>query len=144
MLAARTRSGDVGWYFNFDQMVWKENEADAKDKQGLGIFGRYGWAHRDVNRVHHFWSAGASYRGLIPSRNNDILAFGVAQSILSSQYRHEINSLADRETVYELYYAIQVAPWLVITPDVQVITNPGGDKNARDALVGGLRFKIVF
>ena len=55
-----------------------------------------------------------------------------------------MNSLADRETVYELYYAIKVTPCCVITPDLQVITNPGGNKDARDALVGGLRFKIVF
>ncbi|GAF99875.1 unnamed protein product, partial [marine sediment metagenome] len=34
--------------------------------------------------------------------------------------------------------------WCVITPDVQVITNPGGSKDARDALVGGVRVKISF
>lgn len=143
VLAERHRSGDVGWYFNMDQMVWKESEG-PKDKQGLGVFARYGWAHRDVNRISHFWSVGAAYQGLIPSREADVLAFGVAQSILSSQYRHNVNSLADRETVYELYYAINVTPWCIITPDVQVITNPGGNKDARDALVGGVRFKIVF
>ena len=55
-----------------------------------------------------------------------------------------MNSLADRETVYELYYAIKVTPWCIITPDVQVITNPGGNNDTRDAPVGGVRFKIVF
>ncbi len=142
--ATQERSGDVGFYFNMDQMVWKENESEAKDKQGLGVFARYGWAHRDVNRIQHFWSLGAAYQGIIPSRDDDVLAFGVAQSILSHQYRHNVNSLADRETVYELYYAIKVTPWCFITPDIQIITNPGGNKDARDALVGGLRFKIVF
>jgi porin len=55
-----------------------------------------------------------------------------------------VDPLADRETVYELYYSIMVTPWLTITPDVQVITNPGGRNDARDALVGGLRIKLVF
>jgi len=73
-----------------------------------------------------------------------VLAFGVAQSILSSRYRRNVSSLANRETVYELYYAIKVTPCCIITPDVQVITNPGGNKDARDARVGGVRFKIVF
>ena len=141
--AQQRRSGDMGFYFNFDQMIWKENN-DPKDKQGLGVFARYGWAHRDVNKINHFWSAGAAYQGLIPSRGADVLGLGVAQSILSSQYRHNIDSRADRETVYELYYAIKVTPWCVVTPDIQVITNPGGDRDARDALVGGVRVKIAF
>ena len=34
--ADRYESGDVGFYVNFDQMVWKEN-GDAADKQGLGV-----------------------------------------------------------------------------------------------------------
>jgi porin len=136
-------SGDVGFYTNFDQLVWKENE-NPKDKQGLGAFFRYGHAERDVNKVSDFWSVGTQYQGLLPSRDRDVLAFGVAQSIMSSQYRHEINDHADRETVYEMYYAIEVTPWCIITPDLQVITNPGGNDNARDALVGGLRMKIAF
>ncbi len=141
--APRTDSSDVGFYVNFDQMVWKEND-DAKDKQGLGVFARYGYAKGDVNAINHFWSVGASYLGPIPSRDKDVLAFGVAQSIMSQDLRDEINPLADRETVYELYYAFEVAPWCVITPDLQVITNPGGNKNARDAFIGGVRVKIVF
>ncbi|MGB2986981.1 MAG: carbohydrate porin [Phycisphaerae bacterium] len=142
LLAERRRSGDVGFYFNFDQMVWKEND-NPKDKQGLGVFARVGAAHRDVNKISHVWSLGAAYQGLFPMRESDVLGFGVAQAILSSQYRDNIDSRADRETVYELYYKIKVAPWCEITPDVQVITNPGADKDARDALVGGIRIKIA-
>ena len=104
----------------------------------------YGFAHPDVNAINHYWSVGAQYQGLIPSRDKDVLAFGVAQSIMSHTYRNNVNPLADRETVYELYYAIVVTPWLVITPDVQVITNPGGNEDAHDALVGGVRVKIAF
>ncbi len=66
----------------------------------------------------------------------------MAQSILSSQYRHNVDARADRETVYELYYRIQVTPWCEITPDIQFITHPGGLKDARDALVGGVRVLI--
>ncbi|MBN1490146.1 MAG: carbohydrate porin, partial [Phycisphaerae bacterium] len=142
-LRTETENGGVGFYLSFDQMVWKENN-DPKDKQGLGLFFNYGFAHGDVNRVEHFWSLGGQYQGLIPTRDKDVLGLGVAQSMLSNQYRHEINSRADRETVYELYYAIQITPWCAITPDVQVITNPGGTKDARDALVGGVRVKIDF
>lgn len=137
------RTGDVGFYTNFDQLVWKE-KADAKDKQGLGLFARYGFAHGEVNRVNHAWSTGAQYEGLLPDRDKDVLGFGVAQLMLSEQYRHNVRAAADRETVYELYYAIHVTPWLVLTPDVQIITNPGGDKTARDSIVGGVRVRVAF
>lgn len=141
VLNNRTHGSDVGFYASFDQMLYKEND-DPKDKQGLGAFFRYGFAHRDINAISNFWSVGSQYQGLIPNRDKDVLAFGVAQSIMSSQMRHEVNNLADRETVYELYYAIHVTPWLVVTPDIQVITNPGGNKDARDALIGGIRARI--
>ena len=142
-LHTSTRNGDVGFYMSFDQTLWKENE-DPEDSQGLGAFFRYAFAHGDVNDISHFWSLGAQYEGLIETRDSDVLGLGFAQSIMSSQYRDEIDSRADRESVYELYYAIKLLPWVTVTPDVQVITNPGGDKDARDALVGGLRVKVVF
>jgi porin len=137
----RTRGDDVGFYTSMDQLVLKEN-ADAKDKQGLGVFLRYGWNKRDINKISDFWSIGAQYQGLIPTRNNDVLAFGMNQSILSSQYRHELNPNADRETVYELYYSIQITPWIFVTPDIQYITEPGGLSTVRDSLVGSIRVKI--
>ena len=143
VLAPRTRNDDVGFYMNFDQMIWKENKS-PKDKQGLSVFGRYGFAHGDVNMIEHFWSAGTAYAGLFPSRDKDTLGFGVGQGILSEQYRGEVDSRADRETVYELYYAYQLTPWCVITPDLQVVTNPGGGKDDRDAVVGGVRVRVSF
>lgn len=143
VLAARWRNEDVGWYLTFDQLVWKENDV-PEDKQGLGAFFRYGFAHPETNRVNHFWSIGAQYQGALPTRGQDVLAFGVAQSVMSKTLRHEINDLADRETIYELYYAYHLTPWCVITPDLQFITNPGGNEDARDAIIGGVRVKISF
>jgi porin len=140
---AQYNTGDMGFYTNFDQMIWKEND-NPKDMQGLGLFGRYGYAHGDYNRLEHFWSVGGQYEGLIPTRDKDVLGFGVGQAIMSRQFRGRVNRLADRETVYEAYYNIQVTPWLQITPDLQVITNPGGFADRRDSLVGGVRLRVLF
>ncbi|MHC4698232.1 MAG: carbohydrate porin [Planctomycetota bacterium] len=143
LLAPRSRSGDMGFYFGCDQFLFKENER-PKDKQGLSVFARYGFARGDVNKIEHFWSVGGKYVGAVPGRNKDTLALGVAQGILSDQYRDEVRDRADRETVYELYYAFHVTPWCIVTPDIQFIANPGGDKDDRDALVAGLRLRILF
>jgi len=37
-----------------------------------------------------------------------------------------------------------VTPWCIISPDVQFITNPGGGKDGRDAIVGGIRVRVAF
>ena len=123
--------------------MWKENDKPG-DQQGMALFGRYGYAHGDVNRIEHFWATGGQYVGLIPTRNKDTLGFAVGQGIISKDLRGSTRPMADRETVYEWYYAIHLTPWCVVTPDLQVVTNPGGDKDDRDAVVGGLRVRITF
>lgn len=142
-LAAESRDDNRGFYLGLDQTIWKEN-ADTDDKQGLGIFARYGYSHPGLNRINQHWQSGLSYRGLLPTRDNDVFGFAVSQSMLSKQYRRQVNPDADRETVYEWYYLWQITPWCTITPDLQVITNPGGNRDDRDAIVGGVRMRVIF
>lgn len=142
-LAPRTRDDDVGLFLGFDQLVWRETPG-AKDKQGLALFGKYGYSHADINFLEHYWAAGGQYQGLIPGRDDDVLGFGVAQSIVSGDYRREIDGTFDRETVYELYYRIKLAPWLWLTPDIQFINQPGANQDDRDAFVAGLRLRVTF
>ncbi len=142
-LKSRHEDHDQGFYIGFDQMVWKEND-DPKDTQGWGVFARYGYANADRNKIADAWEVGTSVKGLIPTRDADVAGFAVSQGMLSEQYRDEIDPLADRETVYELYYAYQLMPWLIISPDLQFITNPGGDTDDRDAIVGGVRVRVIF
>lgn len=132
---------DLGFYFNMDQMLWKENSADEADAQGLGMFFRYGFAHEDCNPIEHFWSIGAQYQGLIPTRDDDVLGLGFAQGMLSGRLR-DLDG-GDRESVYELYYNALVLPWLNVTPDFQYIVNPGA-ADGRDSFVAGLRMQMSF
>lgn len=133
--------GDVGFYMSLDQMLLRESPADM---QGLGWFFRYGYRHGDVNRIEHFWSTGAQYEGLIPKRNKDVLGFGMYSVIASEDYREFVNDDFRRETGYELYYKIQVTPWLTFTPDLQYIYQPGGLTSATDAFVIGFRARVIF
>jgi porin len=130
---------DVGFYTNCDQMVWKENDK-KDDTQGLGVFARYGIADADVNEIKSFWSTGVQYQGLIPTRDKDVMAFGVGQSRLS----REAGFGESQETSLEWYYNIALTPWLHVSPDVQYIFNPGGDSSATDAVVLGVRVKMSF
>jgi carbohydrate-selective porin OprB len=50
----------------------------------------------------------------------------------------------DYENVLELYYSAALTGWLNISPSVQYISNPGGDRTVSDAVVLGLRLQMIF
>ncbi len=130
---------NVGFYTSCDQMLWKENN-QKDDMQGLGVFGRYGIADAAVDRIKSFWSTGLQYQGIIPTRDKDVMSFGVGQGRFSRQADFARSS----ETVLEWFYNIEVTPWLHVSPDVQYIFNPGGNDSANSAVEVGLRVGITF
>jgi carbohydrate-selective porin OprB len=136
-----TRGSDYGFYLSFDQQIYRESDADD---QGLGFFARYGYRHGDINQVQNFWSAGLSYEGLIPSRDRDSLGAAVYQSIPSRQLNDRVNRWAEAETGLEVFYALAVTRWLVVTPDFQYISSPGIDSSQDDVIVLGCRTRISF
>lgn len=139
---APVKHGDWGAYVNFDQVVTRENPETEGDEQGLGLFFRYSYAGGDVNVIEHFWSIGFQFEGLIPTRDDDVWGFGVAQGILSGDIESTGVS-PHRETALETYYSFQVYPWMTISPDFQWILRPGG-LDGPDAFVAGMRMRIMF
>ncbi|MFP4175721.1 MAG: carbohydrate porin [Candidatus Brocadiia bacterium] len=133
----RTRRDDVGGYISADQMLWRENKQDL---QGLGAFTRLGVASDTVNEVEFFGSLGLSYRGLVPGRGEDVLGLGYAHGDLSTHGGFSASS----EQVIEVYYQAQVAPWLRISPDLQLVSDPGGDRSSGDVLAAGVRVQVDF
>jgi len=134
-----SESDDLGFYLSLCQLIWLENDA-PQDTQGLALFARYGLADDKVNELHYFYSLGCQYQGLLPCRDNDVLGLAVAQGRLSS----DASATASRETAIELYYNIQIAPWLSLTPSLQYIANPGADQSTDDATLLALRAQMAF
>ncbi|MFH1369674.1 MAG: carbohydrate porin [Planctomycetota bacterium] len=132
---------DVGFYITCDQMVTKEN-TDPDDTQGLGLFFRYGNADSSRNDITDFWSIGFQYQGLFEGRDDDLLGVGFAHGIFSDKASATYTD--DYESAFEIYYSVQIAPWLAISPDFQYVTNPGGDSTIDDAVVLGLRMQMTF
>lgn len=148
----RVRFGDPGmpterdgdnwtFYMSHDQMLYREND---KDSQGLGMFFRYAYSPSAMYRYKQFWSMGPVYTGLIPTRDRDVLGFGFAQLVDSGAYRRWRDPNSGNETIYELYYAVEVTPWLVVTPDIQYIDNPGGNDSISHAIAGGVKIRVTF
>ena len=171
-LASSTSSGNGGCYVVLDQLIYRQQaasessvgattgKASAGDKsfkapfaleksnKGLGWFGRIGMAPTDRNIISFYFDTGLSYKGLIPSRDNDTLGigFGYAQLSKGAQdgLRDEGACPAGAEMVVELTYQARITPWFSVQPDIQYIINPGGTSDLQNALGIGGRASIVF
>jgi len=169
VLADTTSSGNFGWYFILDQMLYREPSAELpspagkatpdgksfkspvsleKSNQGLGWFGRLSFTKPDRNFLNFYFDTGLTYTGLLPSRDQDVLglAFAYAQlgDVAQDQLVESGSYGVGAEMVLELTYQAQVTPWLVLQPDLQFIINPGGARNLGNALVIGGRAAITF
>ena len=176
-LSESTNSSNYGWYFILDQMLYREPSAEVpvvagnskdgksvvdspsaksfkapvvlgKSDQGLGFFGRIAFTKEDRNFVNFYFDTGLTYKGLIPSRDDDIIGIAFAYAQLGNTAR---NSLVDEgslsvgaEMVLEVTYQCQITPWLVIQPDIQYIINPSGTQDFDNAFVIGGRAAITF
>jgi porin len=148
--------GDWGVYGVIDQMLWRSDSGSAS------VFLRGGLAPSDRNLVSWYIDGGVGLKGLIPGRADDTLTFGIAHShisldaaaldqdtLLLSGPPYPIRSA---ETVFELSYIAQIAPWWTIQPDIQYIVRPGGNvpdpndptRTVGNAFVIGGRTTITF
>ena len=126
---------NCGVYYNFDQYVYQE---EADPTQGLGLFGRFGYARGDVNAINYFYSIGVGGQGIIPDRDKDTFGLGYTHSNLSNDMPAPFHS----EQAVEVYYNIEVFPWLHISPDLQFVVNPGGTDANDVAVVWGMRMHM--
>jgi porin len=129
-----------GWsvWYNFDQYLYTE----PQDKtQGVGVFGNFASASDETNPVTTFYSIGLGGKGIIPRRDKDRFGLGYYCLNMSDQFPSRFN--LNTEQGVELFYNIEVTPWFHITPDIQVIVDPGaGDQ--KTAMVYGVRGQISF
>jgi len=133
------RPDDWCLFYNFDQYVYTEKDDPT---QGIGVFGRFGWSTGRANPTEAFYSIGLSGTGLVPTRDRDVVGLGYYYQDLSDRLRQF--GLYSEQGV-ELFYNIEVTPWLHVTPDLQVVINPAGGFGDRDvAIVGGLRAQMSF
>ncbi|MBN2109297.1 MAG: carbohydrate porin [Deltaproteobacteria bacterium] len=128
-----------GFYGFWEQQLWKENPGAQDCKQGIGLFAQYGWAPKDRFEVEDYAGGGLRWQGAIPGRDDDVLGLGAFNVYFSDRAELKNHS----ETAVELFYKGQLTGWLAVQPDLQYITNPGGDID-KNALVLGCRAEFVF
>jgi len=136
-------------------------EQPLADEGETGLFGRIGWN----DGTHESWSyvesdrhasIGAQVSGVHWGREEDRVGFAYGINGLSAQHKNYLAAggigilLGDGKLNYgpeqalEVYYRVQLGPYVQITPDFQFIQNPGYNKDRGPAEVYGVRAHLSF
>lgn len=136
---------NYGCYFNFEQMVYKEQKDNPDDMQGLVLFGQLGMSPSNKNDLCKYGAVGLHYKGPIPKRDNDLAGIAVGCGNFASRLNNITYDLGGRtgsETVVEAFYRVFITKWFYLQPDVQYIMNPGG--MYQNSVAIGVRSVVTF
>jgi len=112
---------------------------DQQLTDNLMVFLRAAYEDDDVYEVESAWSIGAEVRGTKWNRESDALGIAIAQALVNDDLDPD-----DTETLVEIYYSYAVNDQLSISPDLQIIDNPGGDSDNDTVVVLGTRAQVNF
>lgn len=150
-LPAANDQGRDGVYLSLKQQVTGHG---GKTPKGLSLFLNFVAADRATSMIDRQIAIGGSYRGLIPSRPNDAIALATGATHVNDRYAHNEGLLLlsgagtqpvqHTEYVTELDYRAQVVKGLKLTPNLQVIDDPGGVDSRDTAVVLGLTADATF
>ena len=147
----RRSPANYGAYAIMDQLVWVSPNSPTG---GLGVFARVTGAPGDRNVIDVFADAGLTYRAPFPGRVNDTAGLGIGYARVSrtGAARAGLPGVSGGETVVELTYQYQIAPWWQVQPDFQYVYSPGANapdprrpgRRISNAAVFGVRTAINF
>ena len=157
--ASSTQPWNYGLYFIANQMLYRvpqpasasvtansgqQTAAPSLTDKGLGIFAYIGLAPRNSSVINFYVDGGLNYKGLIPTRDNDVLGVGFAYGHLNNNPQgNDGSSNPGYEMVFEATYQIVLTPWLSLQPDLQYVMQPSST-DIPNALVLGTRATISF
>ena len=108
-------------FYNFDQYLYQPEEGVDR---GVGLFGRFGAGEGQPIPTQYFYSIGIGAKGLIPGRELDQFGIGYYYSSnnnITLQFPRVTQSALRDEWGFEAYYNLALTPWVLISPDIQVI-----------------------
>jgi high affinity Mn2+ porin len=124
-----TEERHSGWGISLDQQVAKY----------VTLFSRIGFSTDGGVNFDRAYTLGTQFDGGMWGRENDRVGLAVGRLEASSE-----SGMTGNETPVELYYAWQVNEHLQLSPNLQWIGEPGGDKSAGDVTIWGLRAKMSY
>jgi len=132
-----------GFYWQADQMLWRESE-----DQGLSLFSLWVFAPKYNNDFSFYAHGGLVYEGAIPTRDEDQLMAVVAVGQYSYYDLVEARADGDPEpnqtVLIEAGYRFKLNGWSFVQPFAQYIVQPDGTTAVANAAILGLFFGIDF
>lgn len=108
-------------------------------------FARIGLSDGNTTPFAGGWQAGLRWDEVFGGRPDSAISIGVHQGRLSKKFRangaDQGLDLGKAESGVELTFSDTMGR-LSIQPDLQIIHNPGGEKNRRNAVIAGVRFTV--
>ncbi len=145
------------WTNRSDHVEWSNPTDDNEENWGFGVsldqvlhegvtgFFRAGIQDKSVSEVKLSISFGGKFRGLWPGRKKDTLGVALGYNRLSKDFEDSLAPLdMDHELMLEGYYTFHVNEQLLISPDIQIIRNPGGLDDADTIMTLGVRAQVFF
>jgi porin len=133
--------GNHGLYATFDLALGQLG--------GMSFDGamRAGTAPVEFNIVDRYVGVAFTASHLFESRPKDTLGLGVAFAHVGKSYRDvsefDGTPATSAETLVELVYRTELAPWLALVPNVQFVNSPGAVRGVDDSWIAGLRFEMT-
>lgn len=121
---------------------------DQKLSDSVGLWARLGFQDPDVSQFDKAFSLGISVSGQIIGRCADVLGLGYGVGFPSSSYKNA-TGFSDAEHYIEIYYKFVVIGdgstiGFHLSPDFQLVFNPGGNGSVHPVIVPGLRAQFHF
>ncbi len=122
----------------------KQTTAPSIPDKGLGIFTHIGFCPPISSLINFHIDSGLNHKGLIPTRDNDVLGVAFAYGHLNNNPQgNDENSIPGYEIGTKVTYQIELTSWFSLQPDLQYVLHPSGTDIA-NALVLGARATISF
>jgi porin len=123
----KPEKGSWNIHYNFDQYLYEPKKGSGR---GVGIFGRLGVSDGNPNFMKFYGSFGIAGKGVFDSRPHDQFGWGYYYINVNNptiQGPLQTSSLLRDEYGFEWYYNFALTPWMMLTPDIQVVR--GAQKN---------------
>jgi porin len=112
------------------------------DREGVGIFARFGVADQDTNPVEWSGSFGVGGRGIVPARDDDVFGVGYYYTHFQETRIGGLLGVDDEGQGFETFYNAAIIPAAHLTFDMQLADSalPRTDT----AVILGARLNLSF
>jgi porin len=134
------KSAAYGGYVLAEGRLWGSDDGP----EGRA-FVRAGASDGDTTPFAGGWQAGLRVDRVMPGRPDSAFSVGVHQGLLSKKFRANGRDAgldpSRAESAIEVTYSDTIGRFS-IQPDLQIVRHPGGERDRRTAIVGGLRLTV--